>query len=135
MEADIIEKLKAAGLRPTRQRIAIGRVLWENGHRHTTAETLHSECHERGEKVSLATIYNTLHQFTTVGLLREIAVQGNLSYFDTNTDPHHHFIDSATGRMMDIPEQAIALSAYPIAPEGFRIAGIEVMVKLAPLGE
>lgn len=135
MQVNVIDRLKQAGLRPTRQRIAIGRVMWEYGHRHMTAETLHQECQAQGEKVSLATIYNTLHQFTRAGLLREIAVEGNLSYFDTNTEPHHHFIDGSTGRMMDIPDQEIALSACPAVPEGYRISGIEVMVRLEPLGK
>ena len=82
---DALQRLKAAGLRPTRQRLALTRILFENGHRHVTAETLHAEAKTAGVDVSLATIYNTLHQFTTVGLLREVVIDTGKAYFDTNT--------------------------------------------------
>ena len=93
----MLEQLKAAGLRPTRQRLALAKLLLESGPRHVTAEELFHEARSAGIPVSLATVYNTLHQFTSVGLLREVVVDMGQSYFDTNTSHHHHFFDEATG--------------------------------------
>ena len=86
-----VDRLTAAGLRPTRQRLGLARLLFEGGNRHITAEQLHREATDGGVKVSLATVYNTLHQFTNAGLLREIMVDSNRCYFDTNVSEHHHF--------------------------------------------
>ena len=85
------ERLKSAGLRPTRQRVALGVLLFRDGDRHVTAEMLHDEAVRDQIPVSLATVYNTLHQFTEAGLLREVAIEGSKTYFDTNTSDHHHF--------------------------------------------
>jgi Fur family iron response transcriptional regulator len=99
-----LERLRAAGLRPTRQRLALGKLLLENGNRHVTAEDLYHEACRAGIPVSLATVYNTLHQFTAVGLLREVVVDMGQSYFDTNTTHHHHFYDERTGCLSDIED-------------------------------
>ena len=126
----MLERLKAAGLRPTRQRLALAKLLLESGPRHVTAETLFHEARSAGIPVSLATVYNTLHQFTGVGLLREVVVDMGQSYFDTNTSHHHHFFDERTGELTDIPENQIEISRLPAAPEGTLIERVEVIVRL-----
>jgi len=126
------EMLKEAGLRPTRQRVALGNILFGRGHRHISAEGLHEEAVSARVPVSLATVYNTLHQFTEVGLLREIAVDGTKTYFDTNTDDHHHFFDESSGAVTDIPKQTLSLSRVPEAPEGMEISRIDVVVRIRP---
>ena len=93
----VLDRLTAAGLRPTRQRLALARLLFDSGDRHVTAEQLHQQAVGNGVKVSLATVYNTLNQFTASGLLREVAVDSRRSYFDTNTELHHHFFQSGYG--------------------------------------
>lgn len=92
-----LERLRAAGLRPTRQRLALAKLLLGNGDRHVTAEQLYIEAAAAAMPVSLATVYNTLHQFTEAGLLREVVVEPGRSYFDTNIADHHHFFCSRTG--------------------------------------
>lgn len=131
---DALQRLKAAGLRPTRQRLALTRILFENGHRHVTAETLHAEAKTAGVDVSLATIYNTLHQFTTVGLLREVVIDTGKAYFDTNTDDHHHFFFEDCGRLADIPGNDVAIANLPIAPEGMEVARVDVVIRLRGAG-
>jgi Fur family iron response transcriptional regulator len=126
----VLERLKAAGLRPTRQRLALARLLLESGHRHLTAEELFHEARMAGIPVSLATVYNTLHQFTSVGLLREVVVDMGQSYFDTNTSHHHHFFDESSGRLTDIPDHDIAISRLPDPPAGAEIERVEVIVRL-----
>ncbi|MGI9450535.1 MAG: iron response transcriptional regulator IrrA [Geminicoccaceae bacterium] len=126
----VLDRLKRAGLRPTRQRLALAKLLLENEHRHVTAEDLFHEAREQGIHVSLATIYNTLHQFTSAGLLREVVVDMGQSYFDTNTSHHHHFFDEATGRLSDIPEDHIEISRLPVPPSGQEIDRVEVIVRL-----
>lgn len=124
------ERLRAVGLRPTRQRLALARLLFDNGDRHVTAEMLHSEVMADGMRVSLATVYNTLHQFTDAGLLREIVVEAGRSYFDTNTSDHHHFFHESNGRLTDIPAEQIDVGTVPRAPEGTRIKSVDVIVRL-----
>jgi len=94
----IIERLRNAGLRPTRQRKELGRLLFGGPDRHVTAESLHDEASRAGIRVSLATVYNTLNQFTDAGLMREIVVDGDRAYFDTNVSDHHHFFHTDTGQ-------------------------------------
>jgi len=106
------------------------RILEAGGHRHLTAEQLHGEADAAGLRVSLATIYNTLNQFTENGLLREVVVEPGRSYFDTNTGDHHHFYFEAEGRLQDIPAEQIALAAVPPAPAGTQIARVDVIVRL-----
>jgi Fur family iron response transcriptional regulator len=129
--APIVQKLRAAGLRPTRQRMSLAKLLFEMGDRHVTAEQLHHEAAQGRIRVSLATVYNTLHQFTSAGLLREVVVQPGRSYFDTNTSDHHHFFLEASGHLQDIPGDSVALSKLPEPPEGTRISRVEVIVRVA----
>jgi Fur family iron response transcriptional regulator len=129
----IIERLRAAGLRPTRQRVALTELLFGAGDRHVTAEMLHAEALKRGIGVSLATIYNTLHQFTEVGLLREVAVEGSKTYFDTNTSDHFHFFFERDGVLMDIHSEApVTIDNLPEPPQGMEITRVDVLVRLAP---
>ena len=128
--SQVLERLKAAGLRPTRQRLALAKLLLESGPRHITAEELFHEARMAGIPVSLATVYNTLHQFTSVGLLREVVVDMGQSYFDTNTTHHHHFFDERTGQLVDIPEREIEISRLPSPPDGAEIDRVEVVVRL-----
>ena len=99
-DRDIAKLLRGAGLRPTRQRVALAELLFATGDRHVTAELLHEEALERMVPVSLATVYNTLHQFTEAGLLREVAVEGAKTYFDTNTSNHFHFFCEDSGGLI-----------------------------------
>src|ERR1700684_546789 len=108
-----LEMLRAARLRPTRQRLALARLLFERGDRHVTAEQLHGEAQAASVPVSLATIYNTLHQFIEAGLLREVVVNSGRSYFDTNVSDHHHFFFEDTRRLLDIPGKHVVVSGLP----------------------
>lgn len=126
----VLERLKAVGLRPTRQRVALAGLLLEKGPRHITAEELFYEARTAGILVSLATVYNTLHQFTSVGLLREVAVDMGQSYFDTNTSHHHHFFDERTGELSDIADEEVEISRLPSPPPGAAIDRVEVIVRL-----
>lgn len=126
----VIDRLRAAGLRPTRQRLALAKLLFDGGDRHVTAEMLHAEVLSANVRVSLATVYNTLHQFTSCGLLREIVVDASRSYFDTNTSDHHHFFMEDTGSLMDIPGDEIVVSKLPAVPDGRQIKRVEVIVRV-----
>jgi Fur family iron response transcriptional regulator len=123
-------KLRRANLRPTRQRVALGWLLFGKGDRHVTAETLYEEAVGMKVPVSLATVYNTLHQFTQAGLLNEIAVDGSRTYFDTNITPHHHFLIEETNTLFDIPDGGVSVVDLPVAPEGTEIARVDVIVRL-----
>lgn len=129
--AQTLTRLRDAGLRPTRQRLALGRLLFDGGDRHVTAEALHEEAQKAGVSVSLATVYNTLHQFTGAQLLREVVVDSARTYFDTNVSDHHHFFVETSGRLMDIDGKQIAITGLPDAPEGTGIARVDVIVRLA----
>jgi Fur family iron response transcriptional regulator len=126
---DLKERLRDVGLRPTRQRVALGWLLFGRGDRHLSAETLFEEAQRAKVPVSLATVYNTLNQFTQVGLLREIAIDGSRTYFDTNTSDHHHFFVEGEG-LVDIPAHDIAVSNLPAPPEGMEISRVEVVVRV-----
>ena len=128
---DLRGKLRQAGLRPTRQRVALGWLLFAKGDRHVTAERLFEEATTARVAISLATVYNTLHQFTEAGLLREIAVDGSKTYFDTNVANHHHFLVEDTNQLVDIPGSHIAVGALPEAPEGMEVTRVDVIVRLA----
>lgn len=123
-------RLIAAGMRPTRQRVALGELLFRGGHRHVTAERLYEEALAADLPVSLATVYNTLHQFTDVGLLREIAVDGARVYFDTNVSEHHHFLVEDGEGLVDIPGTEVDIVTLPPPPPGMKIARVDVVVKL-----
>jgi Fur family transcriptional regulator, iron response regulator len=127
---DFGQLLRGAGLRPTRQRIALAALLYGKGDRHVTAELLHEEAVAAGESVSLATVYNTLHQFQTAGLLREISIGGQRAYFDTNVSNHNHFFVEEEGRLVDIPNSAIRVDGLPEPPEGMRVSHVDVVVRL-----
>lgn len=128
--SDVIERVKRAGLRPTRQRLALARLLFEPGDRHVSAEQLHGEAKAANIPVSLATVYNTLHQFTGAGLLREVVVEPGRSYFDTNTADHHHFYFEGSGQLQDIPGEEVRLSELPKAPEGTRVDRVDVIIRV-----
>jgi Fur family transcriptional regulator, iron response regulator len=123
-------RLRQAGLRPTRQRIALARLLLAKGDRHLTAEELHAEAEEAQVLVSLATVYNTLHQFTEAGMLRVLAVEGSKTYFDTNTLDHHHFFVEGANEVLDIPVSNIAIENLPNPPEDMEIAHVDVVIRL-----
>jgi Fur family iron response transcriptional regulator len=130
MTGNVAGLLRGAGLRPTRQRVALARLLFAEGDRHVTAERLHEEALASRVPVSLATVYNTLHQFTQAGLLREVAVEGAKTYFDTNTSNHYHFFCERSGRLLDISTGDIRIDGLPEAPEGMAISRVDVLVRL-----
>ena len=123
-------RLRQAGLRPTRQRNELAKLLFRDGHRHLTAETLHAEALGQGIKVSLATVYNTLHQFTHAGLLLQVVVDSTRSYFDTNTIDHQHFYCEDEGVLTDIPGTGIAVTALPTPPAGMEVKRVDVVVRV-----
>jgi Fur family iron response transcriptional regulator len=122
--------LRQVGLRPTRQRMALGWILFAKGDRHLTAEMLYEEASKAKVPVSLATVYNTLHQFTDVGLLRQVAVDGSKTYFDTNASEHHHFFVEGDNELVDIPGADVIVDKMPVAPEGYEITRIDVVVRV-----
>lgn len=127
---DVRTKLCAAGLRPTRQRIALGWLLFAKGDRHLTAEKLQEEAQVSRVSISLATIYNSLNQFSQAGLLREIAIDGSRTYFDTNVSDHHHFLIEGTNVLIDIPRVTVDFEGLPHPPAGKSIAGVDVIIRL-----
>jgi Fur family iron response transcriptional regulator len=127
---DVKAMLRQVGLRPTRQRMALGWILFGKGDRHLTAEMLYEEATRAKVPVSLATIYNTLHQFTEVGLLRQVAVDGSKAYFDTNATAHHHFFVEGEDEVLDIPDAEVIVGKTPSPPEGFEITRVDVVVRL-----
>jgi Fur family iron response transcriptional regulator len=122
--------LRMAGLRPTRQRLALAELLFSGEHRHVSAEALHAEALRARVDVSLATVYNTLHQFRTAGLLREVAIDGARSYFDTDTSDHHHFYLEDEQRVVDISTSAIRILGLPEPPTGTKITHVDVVVRV-----
>lgn len=125
----IIEMLREAGLRPTRQRLGLARLMFQGGP-HFSAEMLHREAKQEGVKVSLATVYNTLHQFEKAGLIREIVVDSGRSYFDTITSDHNHFYVEETGELIDMEEGVIAIPEVSKPPHGYEVDRIDVVVRL-----
>ena len=128
--ADALRRLKKADLRPTRQRLALGKLLFDGGDRHVTSEHLHDEATRHSVRVSLATVYNTLNQFTAAGLLREVVVAPGRSYFDTNITDHHHFFYEDDGTLEDIPGDAVTLATLPEPPAGAQVRRVDVVVRL-----
>lgn len=124
------QRVRDAGLRPTRQRIALASLLFAKGDRHLSAEELHEEALVAGVPVSLATVYNTLHQFTEAGLLRILAVEGAKTYFDTNTSDHHHFFVEGENRVFDIDAGPVRVENLPAPPEGMEIANVDIVIRL-----
>jgi len=127
---NVTDMLRTAGLRPTRQRVSLAELLYSKGDRHISAELLHEEAVAADVPVSLATVYNTLHQFTEAGLLREVAIDGNKTYFDTNVSDHHHFFIEGENRVIDIPGEGVGIGRLPEAPEGMEVVRVEVVVRV-----
>ena len=132
--ADLAERLRSVGLRLTRPRLALARLLFNGSDRHVTAEQLHGEATAGSIPVSLATVYNVLHQFTAAGLMREVVVEPGRSYFDTNVDDHHHFFCEASGALQDISGRDITVSGIPEPPAGTEISCVEVIVRVRTCG-
>ena len=130
---DVRQRLRRAGLRPTRQRVSLGWLLFARGDRHVSAEMLFEEAMKARVPVSLATVYNTLHQFTEAGLLRELAIEGAKTYFDTDNSEHHHFLVEGENTVIDIPAAEVELAVLPQPPEGYEIARVDVVVRLRKL--
>ena len=124
------EKLRAASLRPTRQRIAIAERLLDGRARHVSAEQLRDELVDHGQPMALATIYNCLHQFEEAGLVRPVHHAGDAVLYDTNLGDHHHFVDVETGELIDIDPGEITLPELPDLPDGFEAETIELTVRL-----
>ena len=127
---DIVELLRNAGLRPTRQRLSLAWQLFSGSDRHVTAEQLHSQSLDQGISVSLATVYNTLHQFTAAGLLRELVVDAGRSYFDTNISAHQHLYFEDSGKLRDVSGNNIAIGELPALPEGTEISRIDIIIRV-----
>lgn len=126
-----LARLRDAKLRPTKQRLALAKLLFEPGDHHVTAEILFEQAQAAGVKVSLATVYNTLHQFTTAGLLREVVVNSACTYFDTNITGHHHFFFEDSGELIDIDGSNVDIRGLPKAPDGARISRVDVIIRLS----
>jgi Fur family transcriptional regulator, iron response regulator len=131
---DVRAMLRKVGLRPTRQRMELGWLLFSKGDRHLTAEMLFEEASNARVPVSLATVYNTLNQFTDVGLLRQVAVDGSKTYFDTNTSDHHHFFVEGQNALVDIPSTSVSIGDLPQVLDGYEIARVDVVVRLKRKG-
>lgn len=127
---DTEKRLRDAGLRPTKQRVALASLLFAKGDRHLTAEELHEEAQSADFPVSLATVYNTLHQFTEAGMLRVLAIESSKTYFDTNISDHHHFFIEGPSEVLDIPVSTIAINNLPAPPEGLEISHVDVVIRL-----
>lgn len=124
------ERLRGVGLRATRQRLDVGRLLFAGKDRHVTAEGLHEEAVAAGVKISLATVYNALNRFRDAGLLREVLVDPSRTYFDTNTSPHHHFFNVEEGRLTDIPQDDIEVTRLPSLPNGQVVDGVDILIRV-----
>lgn len=127
-----IERLQKVGLRPTRQRLALAEILFGSGERHVTAEELHAEEVAVRVPVSLATVYNTLNQFTRAGLLREVAIESHRAYFDTNISNHFHYYIESEELLLDIATADLTVTGLPQAPTGTQISRIDIVVRLKP---
>ncbi|MBJ7536019.1 transcriptional repressor [Rhodomicrobium vannielii ATCC 17100] len=127
-----IERLRLTGLRPTRQRVALAELLFGREDWHFTAEEIHAQAVKRGVPVSLATVYNTLHQFVEAGILREVAIESSKTYFDTKINDHFHFFFEKNGSLVDIDTADIKVENLPKPPPGTEIARIDVLVRLEP---
>lgn len=130
--AGIDQRVRDAGLRPTRQRVALADLLFAKGDRHLSAEELHEEALSAGVPVSLATVYNALHQFTDAGLLRILAIEGAKTYFDTNTSDHHHFFVEGENKVFDIVSGPVKITDLPEPPAGMEIVNVDIVVRLRP---
>lgn len=128
----LVTRLRDAGLRPTRQRLALAALLLDGQHRHVSADSLTRDVLATGEQMALGTVYNTLNQFTEAGLLRRVTVHNEYSVFDTNTDHHHHFYDAENDQLFDIPAGLVQLAGLPEAPDGHSIDAVNVLIHISP---
>ncbi len=126
----VADILRGAGIRPTRQRLVLGQLLFDGMDKHVTAEQLHAAANDRSQSIALATVYNTLHQFTAAGLLRHVVVDPSRIYFDTNVRAHHHFYDPDSGHLTDVPHENVRLTQLPAAPDGRIIDEVSVILRL-----
>ena len=133
-EKELADRLRLAGLRPTRQRLSLALMLFGAGDRHVSAESLHQEALVAGIDVSLATVYNTLNQFKSAGLLREVALEGDRNFFDTNTSNHFHYYLEDTGSLVDIGTEFLEVKGLPELPAGMEIGRIDIIVRLRKVG-
>ena len=133
-EKQLADRLRLAGLRPTRQRLSLALMLFGAGDRHVSAESLHQEALVAGIDVSLATVYNTLNQFKSAGLLREVALEGDRNFFDTNTSNHFHYYLEDTGSLVDIGTEFLEVKGLPELPAGVEIGRIDIIVRLRKAG-
>jgi Fur family iron response transcriptional regulator len=124
------DRLRESGLRPTRPRVALGIILFGKGDRHVSAEMLFEEASRAEVSVSLATIYNTLHEFIKVGFLRQVAIDSSKSYFDTNNTEHHHYYLEDRHELLDIPPADVAVGKVPVPPVGYEIVRVDMVVRL-----
>ena len=124
------EKLRHAGLRPTKQRMIVADILLNGFNRHFTAENLQDEINSSGNSMSIATVYNCLKKFKNCGLIKQVETSKDTAIFDTNTDYHHHFLNEETGELIDIENEEISLQKLPEIPQGYLNNGIEVIIKL-----
>lgn len=127
---DVADMLRDAGLKPTRQRVALGSLLFSGAHRHVTPESFFEEARAAGTEVSLATVYNTLHQLLAAGLLRTVNVDSERRWFDANVDAHHHFLIETTGELIDIPGERLSVAEPPAPPKGCEVAAVDIVVRL-----
>lgn len=127
--AAFAQRLAASGLRPTRQRLALARLLFSGGDRHVTAEMLHGEARKVGQTMSLATVYNALNQFTAAGLLRTLSLDGT-TIFDTNLSPHPHMLDVARGMLVDLAPDAVGVDVTSGLPPGYEVERIDLIVRV-----
>ncbi len=127
---DCMGLLRQAGLRPTRQRLMLGEFLFSKGGRHVTADMIYTEAVAANMPISRATVYNTLHQFTDAGLLRQIGVDGSKSFFDTNPGTHHHFFVDHEDRLLDVPAPGVEIETLPQPLAGYEVVGGDVIVHL-----
>ncbi|MGD2133320.1 MAG: Fur family transcriptional regulator [Maricaulaceae bacterium] len=127
--ADLLQR---AGLKPTRQRLALGALLFTRSHRHVTSESLFEEARAAGVQVSLATVYNTLHQFCEAGLLRAVNLDSDKRWYDTDVGAHHHFFVEETGDLIDVPEHRLDVGRLPTPPQGYAVEGVDIVIRLKP---
>ena len=125
-----IELLKKVALRPTKQRIALTKILFQDEYLHVTAEQLHSEAIRKGHKVSLATVYNALNRFKEAGIVKQVLVEPGKIYFDTNTEPHHHFYIEETGELLDVSDDECKIVSLPIIPAEYTVNQVEITIRL-----
>jgi len=128
---EVSRLLREHDITPTAQRVEIANVLFTRKE-HLSAEDVFVLVNGEAPRVSKATVYNTLGLFAAQGLIREVIADPDRTFYDPNTAPHHHFYDTATGKLTDIPAEAVEISRLPALPEGVQMEGVEVIVRVRP---